>query len=249
MSLPDALNPVQKYMLRLVLFNARKTIQYKNRICEVVDTHEQLHCLLPLVNEDLTEATSDSFWTPRRALSARQMRNNRICHQYRCGVRKVFVAPHWTGDSRPQSARTVRLRSVFPPPDYLRRLVSELGYDGRAAMAALSHAHKPWTQTSGRLASPIERTTHGGFKKLTVTKAIAKHRWDDKHSTAVFEIVYLRRKPFLVAASLGLKLTTVYQYTSRIRADLRREQASHNGLEEADLHEEDSNPLVFSECV
>ena len=165
-----------------------------------------------------------------------------------------FPAPHWTGEPRPRGARRVQLHSNFPSPDYLRYLVNDLGYDGHAAIAALSRGHVPWTrppadrrranacnadeQAEGANyeystfspahpyipAAPTLRTTKGGgFKKEKVTAAIAKHHWDDKHATAVFEIVYMRREPFLVAASLGLKLKTVYRYCMHVRADLKAE--------------------------
>jgi hypothetical protein len=183
----------------------------------------------------------------------------------------IFPAPHWVGEARPKGARSVRLRSNFPSSDYLRYLVSDLGYDGSAAIAALSRAHQPWARVSDRRtsaetnglgnlsfspahpyhpASPTERATRGGgLKKDKVTEAIAQHNWDDKLSTAVFEIVYLRRKPSLVAASLGLKTATVYQYCSRVRADLHAEQAPKEQLEGADWDAENPNPFVFSECV
>jgi hypothetical protein len=160
------------------------------------------------------------------------------------------------------------LLSNFPSADDLRYLVTELGYRGDAAIAALSRAHEPWTKVSDRRKgvthknssfspehpyrpeSPTQRTTKGGgLKKEKVTEAIAKHRWDDRHSTAVFEVVYMQRKPFLVAASLGLRLTTLYQYSSRVRTDLRVEHPQKERQKKTGSHLENSNSFVFSECV
>ena len=187
----------------------------------------------------------------------------------------VFLPPHWTGEPRPFGARRVRLRSNFPSADYLRYLVTELGYRGDAAIAALSHAHEPWTKVSDRRtstdnthrgvthenssfspehpyrpASPTVRTTSGGgFKKQRVTEEIARHNWNDKTNTAVFEIVYMQREPFLVAASLGLKLDTVYRYCSHVRADLRRGGAPKEPSETPNLHAKNSKSFVLKEGV
>jgi hypothetical protein len=170
-----------------------------------------------------------------------------------------FLLPNWHGEKRPHGARRFELTSNFPSADYLTYLVSELGYPGRAAFAALARAHNPWTRVTDRSpeitdpyypASPGLNTIRGGgSKKHQVTEAISRHRWDDKTNTAVFEIIYLRRKAFLVAASLGLslKLKTIYQYCSRVRKGLR--QVQKEPLGEADSHAESFNSFLISECV
>jgi hypothetical protein len=134
-----------------------------------------------------------------------------------------------------------------PPAD--RRTANAFNADGPGR--GVNHEYSSFaSEHPYHPASPMLRTTSGGgFKKQKVTEAIAKHRWDDKHSTAVFDVVYLQREPFLVAASLGLKVETVYQYSSRVRADLRAGQAPRERLKRANLHAESSNSFVFSECV
>jgi hypothetical protein len=62
----------------------------------------------------------------------------------------------------------------------------------------------------------------------------------------VFEVVFLRRKPFYVAASLGLKLTTLYQYAYVIRAELGIELSEEERVQEADLTFEEDNSFVIS---
>jgi hypothetical protein len=255
-------------MLRLLLFDAGKTIQHKNRICEVVETHQRLRRLLPLVklvNENLTEATSEPpFWAPRRPADRKQFNLERM---WRSRRHRTLPPPVWTGEARPNHATRVKVRSNYPSTAYLIRLVSELGYNGHAAFSSTVHGHLPWLQLIDRRkcgaknggthpehpyipVAPNQRTTTGaGYRKEQVTAAIGEHRWDDKHSMAVFEIVYLRRKPFLVAASLGLEVKTVYQYCSRVRADLRARHTPKEGFEKADLRAESLKSFVFSECV
>ena len=49
----------------------------------------------------------------------------------------VFPPPHWKGEARPSGARRVQARTRFPSAGYLTYLVSELGYEPSAAIAAL----------------------------------------------------------------------------------------------------------------
>lgn len=272
---PRGLDPTQKYMMRLLLFGAGETVIHRGRLCEVVETHDQLRQLHPLINEDLGEAKPSPFWVPRCPANKKEMREERIRRQYVSGLRRPFPPPHWPGESRPSGARRVQLHSNWPSTAYLTRLVKELGYNGHAAFAATTRGHLPQLQVIDRRGlryspqseefvrdsgagihpehpyiqfAPNQQTTvGGGYTKTQVTAAIANHDWSDKHSTAVYEIVYMGRQPALVAASLGLKLTTVYQYCSRVRADLG---AGHNFQESgADLRAKDRKSFVFSERV
>jgi hypothetical protein len=163
----------------------------------------------------------------------------------------VFPPPHWTGEARPNGARRVQARTRFPWAGYLTYLVSELGYEPSAAIAALSHAHNPWTRLPDRRranasnadeqilgqkheyssfapahpyypASPSRRTKVGGaYPKERVLRALARRGWNDNTQAAIFEVVYYKQSATQVAAQRGLKLATVYQYSSRLREDLK----------------------------
>jgi len=250
---------IRKNRWRVLRADIGKEIRHRGRSVLIVDDHANLR--------QVVDESGSCFWVPKRVRSKRALRKERIARQFAQGVRNVFSQPHWTGEPRPKNARRVLVRSNFPSPDYLRHLVAELGYNGHAAYAAVVRGHLPFLFLDGHAtedgeeqqrvgqhtehpfipASPTQRLKRGGgFRKEQVTAAIEKHRWDEAHATAVFEVVYLRRKPFFVAASLRLKLTTIYQYASRVRADLRREPAPK---EKADLHAKRPKSLVFSECV
>jgi len=71
-------------------------------------------------------------------------------------------------------------------------------------------------------ASPARRTkAGGGFTQLQVVKAIANHGWDTETSYALYEI-FFKGKPTKVAAEeRGLRVTTLYQYASVIRKDVK----------------------------
>jgi hypothetical protein len=160
--------------------------------------------------------------------------------------------PQWSGEARPKGYREVHLTSNYPSSSYLTDLVSNYGYSGSAAFSAMSHAHTPWVYQIDRRhartleggdnetpatehehqvimgdrpyvpASPFTESTMPTFKKKTVQAEIDKHRWSPEHKTACFDVVYLKREPELVAASLGyLNVQTVSRHATRIRHDIR----------------------------
>jgi len=159
----------------------------------------------------------------------------------------AFHPPHYVGEPRPHNARRVRLQSRFPCLGYLTNLVSELGYDGNAAVAAMVQAHQPWLHTVDRRrgtapheyasfvsvkhpyvpAAPGRRTkVGGGLTREQVRQALMKKRWDKRMKEAVFEIVYRRRSNLQVSSESEIPVKTLYVYASRLRKEIR----------EADLH-------------
>jgi len=121
------LNPVQKYMLRVLLFHAKKTILHRKQICEVTETHTQLRQLMPLVDKDLNDAKPQLFWVPLRPASRKQMRQERIRRQYTSGLRVVFSGLHYTGEARPIKD-TVPLKDIYREIESeTRRLLRSLG--------------------------------------------------------------------------------------------------------------------------
>ena len=135
------LNPVQKYMLRLLLFGAGRTIQHKNRICEVVETHVHLRRLLPLMNGNLGTDTSEPFWAPRRPSDRKRFSLERMWKSRR---HRTLPPPVWTGEARPSAKGLVissDFQSEFPTASDLLNLVHKCGYGVEAALAAMPHAH------------------------------------------------------------------------------------------------------------
>jgi hypothetical protein len=120
------LTPFQKYMLRALLFHAGKTIKYRDGICEVVETHDHLRKLMPLINKDLSEAKG-LFWVPRRATTRKQLRTERIHRQYVSGIRVAFSGLHYTGQARPLGD-SVPVENIYRevPPE-TRRFLIHLG--------------------------------------------------------------------------------------------------------------------------
>src|SRR5271154_4032123 len=71
------LSPIQAYALRLTLFGGGKTIFHRRRLCEVVESHQSIHLLFPLINADLTMANPMTFWVPYRPVSRSRFKRER----------------------------------------------------------------------------------------------------------------------------------------------------------------------------
>jgi hypothetical protein len=122
-----SLSPFQKYILRVLLFGAGKTVKDRGRICEVLDTGNQLRRLMPLVNEDLSEPNIDLFWVPRRPRDRKQMKEERIRRQYVSGIRVAFSGLHYTGQARPDADPVPVERIYREVPPETHRFLRHLG--------------------------------------------------------------------------------------------------------------------------
>jgi hypothetical protein len=133
----NVLSGVQKYLLRVVLGWAGKTVMHRERLVEVLETHDALCQLFPLMESDLSESNAKPFWIPRREIDRKRFNFERRDKSRR--HRTIGVS--WA-DSRPRYARSRPLRSRFPSVGFLHHLVSDLGYDKDAAFAALAQPRK-----------------------------------------------------------------------------------------------------------
>lgn len=234
----NTLTGLQKYLLRVILLQAGETAFHRGRIVEVVDTHDSLRLLMPLVEPDLSEGNyTQTFWAPTRPADRQQFnlerRDRSRCHQ------SIGVS---SGEGRPHGARQVRLRTRFPSTLYLTYLVEDLGYDGSAAFAAMVQAHQPWLRSVDRRrgtgphqyspivcvmhpyvpAAPSRRTyVGGGLTEEQVLEGLRHMRTDPKTMAALVEIVYRRRSTLLVADEFGLAAENLYVYASRLRSHIR----------------------------
>ena len=111
-----------------------RTIHHGDRLSLVVNNTPTLRYILPADAEA-------GFWIPRRLSDRKRFNSERMVRSRR---HITMRPPAWHGDERPHGARGVRVRSNFPSPGYIRHLVSDLAYDGEAAMATLPRAHNPW---------------------------------------------------------------------------------------------------------
>ncbi len=133
----NTLSGVRKYLLRVVLGRAGKTVLHRGRLVEVSDTHQALRQLVPLMESNLSESNAKPFWIPRRERDRKRFNLERRDKSRR--HRTIGVS--WV-DSRPTHARSRPLRSRFPSVGFLHHLVIDLGYDKDAAFAALAQPRK-----------------------------------------------------------------------------------------------------------
>ena len=208
-------------MLRLVLFGAGKTIIHKNTLCEVVETHDQIRRLLPLVDRDLTESKVKPFWVPRRSVNRKEMRKERIHRQYVSGLRKVFTAPHYTGEPRPDLHSEMTLESRTPSPTSSGPFASLLS-GGRFPRPALQM--KGFHLVQSVPISDVRRTTQGFFSREEVERAVGKMRTHFGMKAALTEVVFSRQSPTAVAKSYYLNPGVLKVYATRVRQRIRAQK-------------------------
>jgi hypothetical protein len=232
----STLTPEQQIFLRVILSDKPiRTILHGERMHEVIHHAAPLREIQPWFEPDGTASDSVSYWIPfcRKGVPMPAQADVQA-------KRKVlFRQPCWMGEPRPKAQRK-SLKTMFPSGPYLKRLVSELGYDKRATMACMPQSYTRFLRSDGRytggrfgkerqelagqplyLGSDIRHTTQGGGHKAgVVEKVIARHRWDDPLPFAVFRVVCQRQKPSQVAKELSVNLRTLYTYSSMVRNEL-----------------------------
>jgi hypothetical protein len=206
-----------------------KTIQYKKKLSLVVEKTESLTHLLPV-------DAQIGFWIPRSIADKKRFKHERT---HRSRRNRTLAPPVWHGDQRPHGARRIKPKCNFPSQPFLAHL-KELGYPPAAIRAAQVKAHMFWAhvnpaepdrRANGNAfndplhpyvpSTPSRRTKVGGaYPKEKVVRALEERGWDSNTQAAVFEVVCYRRSAKEVAAQRGLKVTTVYQYVSRLKEDL-----------------------------
>jgi hypothetical protein len=217
------LNPVQKYMLRLVLFGAGKTIFHKGIVCEVIETHNQICRLLPLVDGDLSEAKATPFWVPRKAAIRKEKKKERIRRQYVQGTRRVFSYPHYTGQPRPSTHPDdgvplvfFVLKSLTPSPESSGALSSTL------SKRVPSHIFREIKWKGFHLVQSVpvsttRRTSQNFFSRESVNKALEKMRTHNVMKAGLVEVVFGRQSPSKIARIYGLPLNVLKVYATRLR--------------------------------
>ena len=98
----SVLTVVQKYLLRVVLGNAGRTVLYRERLVEVVAECDSLRQLMPLVESDSSEGNyTQVFWAPRRPADRKRFNLARmdrsptdepVCPGHSCGRFRSRIA-------------------------------------------------------------------------------------------------------------------------------------------------------------
>jgi len=257
--LPLSVSLFNTYLLRVIFGSAGKTVLYRGRVVEVVETRGSLRQVLPLVEADLSESTATAFWIP-----SRQSDRKRFNIERRDKSRRHQTIGVVWGDLKPTHARRRTLPSVFPSPSFLHQLVTELGYPPDAALAAFARPQKiqglpdrrrmfafnsdeqfkrktnkgyqrlDYGDNSYMPEAPTRRTVAGGgLTKEQVRQGLSKMRANGRVGQALFEIVYKRRSTKEVAEELKLRPDILYVYASRLRGHIRREQQDTSVLARA----------------
>lgn len=201
-------------MLRLLLFGAGKTIFHKDAICEVVEKHERLRRLCPLVNVDLSAAAPKPFWVPLTKLR-KEHRKSRQLNQ--SATRVLFRPPHFVGEPHPQAHDD----GTPHVPCVLQTLTPFLESSGDLSsilnrVTPPQHVMKAGFHLVG-VARTNRRTFKGFFSKNSVEKALGKMRTNSVMKAALMETVYYRQPPTKTARIYCLPLGTLKVTATRLR--------------------------------
>ena len=218
-----------------------KTIKHHGRICEVIRRSGPLREIQPWFESNGTPSDSDSYWVlaPGQKLGAPKsepkVHQNVLAPPMAPSDRKPLF--RWTGEPRP-NGKTQPAITNFPSSAYLKRLVSKLGYDSRAAMAALPHSFMLYAKSDRRrngqeyiagqpvyLSASSRRTKVGGaLKAEIVAKIIGRHNWTDPYPYAVVRVLCQRQRPKDVANELKIDPKNLYVYASQVRREIGLQQ-------------------------
>ena len=221
-----SLSPFQKYLLRVLLFGAGKTVKYRGGICEVLDTGNQLRRFMPLVNEDLSEPNLDLFWVPRRPRDRKQMKEERIRRQYVSGLRVTFSGVHFTGQARPDGDSV--------PIECVHR---ELDGETRHFLRSLGSPESRLTTTSSRetrlmslfnrsanLKRMLRQQLHKKTKDFTenlVVETLRRSQMSDLRIGAVYDVLVGGVALATVAKQRGLDESHLRQVVNRVTRKVR----------------------------
>lgn len=73
-----------------------RQIKHRGKTVRILNVHENTRLVVPDGEEE-----HRAFWIVRRAVNRRDLKEERITRHYVAGIKKAFVAPHWTGEPRP----------------------------------------------------------------------------------------------------------------------------------------------------
>jgi hypothetical protein len=220
------LEPFQKYMLRTLLFHAGKTIMHRGGICEVVETHNQVRQLMPLINKDLNEANPQLFWVPLRPASRKQMRQERVRRQYTSGLRVAFSGLHYTGQARP-IAESVPLESIYSEmPQETIKFLRSLGSPESRLPFSSSRMTRMMSVfiRSANLKLWLHQQLNKKTKELMetlVVEHLRRSQMSDSHVNATYAVLVGGTALAAAAKQRGLDESHLRQVVNRVTRRLR----------------------------
>lgn len=218
-----------------------KRINHKGKKATIVNVHDTLREL---------EIDGRRFWVPRRARNRRNFKQQRIKNLYDRGVKVAFLAPCYTGDSKPDA------EAVSLPP--WEKAISQELYDFAKYVAELSKIghRKPkllsessWSEVSwGMLMqrptrqerNMLEMKTRQKYAALKeklqerlLRQIFADTRLSNDKQFAVYDVMALGRPIEQVAATRHLPIGSLENAVRRITT--RVNQAYQATLQERDV--------------
>lgn len=184
--------------LQSVVASGRRTVQHRGSAAVVL---KQTQCL-----RQLSTVRGDTFWLPLETTRARIRRKNEMMARFwdRRAKRRLQQQPCWRGEPRPADYGSVPVGQL-PTIDEIVRL---------------NIAHLYWSSFYGLYRPEEPKPELKTPSAEEVTAEIAKHRWPDSYSFAVFARVMRLMTAADAAERYGVVTDTLYRYCSLIRKGL-----------------------------
>jgi hypothetical protein len=211
------LTPIQSYLLRLILFQAGKTILHRGRVVEILEQRTHIRQVVSLFPPQAP------FWVPRRALDRKRFLQER--RKRGRLSRALWHPPHFTGDPRPE-AQTVTPRLEIPEDLYL--FCKTLGYPGsRLVTMGSSWSIYTWSLLSARPTraerKQLEERTRrksddlrAKLRKRLLRRIVADSRLPEEKQLAVYDVLGLGQTIEQAASARKVSRTSLGYTVRRI---------------------------------
>jgi hypothetical protein len=196
-----------------------KQIQHRAKTVRILNVHENIRLVVPLGEEE-----HRAFWIPRRAVNRGDFKKERITRHYVAGIKKAFVGPHWTGESRPR-AETVTL----PPwekliSEDLYTLTKSLGKYENRLIPESSYwdmvSALPPTRHEGRLLEQKTRQKYAALREKLrerlLRQILEESRLPEEKQIAVYDVLGLGQVTEQAAAARRVSPVSLENTVRRI---------------------------------
>ena len=170
-----------------------KQIQHRGKVVRILNVHENIRRVVPAGEEE-----HRAFWILRRAVNRGDFKEERIKRHLAVGIKKVFVAPHWTGEPQPGRDTGTLPQWENQISEDLYRLTKSLGkYENRlipesSYWAVLS---TPPTRHSRRLLEQKTRQKYAAqrekLRERLLRQILEESRLPEEKQLAVYDVLRL----------------------------------------------------------
>jgi len=218
-----------------------KQIQHRGKTVRILNVHEKIRLVVPVGEEE-----HRAFWIPRRAVNRQGLKKQRITRHYVAGIKKAFVAPHWTGEPRPDKDTVTLPQWENLISEDLYRLTKSLGKYEDGLIPESSYwdmfSKLPPTRHERNLLEQNTRQKYGTLKgklrERLLRQILEDSRLTDEKQLAVYDVLGLGQLIEQAAAARRVPLVSLENTVRRITTKVN--QAYEAALQQ---HTDNAIPL------